>query len=352
MRGRLTISLGALKANYEKIATTTQTEVAAVVKGNGYGMGMAEVLQALAAIGCQEFFVATLAEGIALRSLHAQALIYVLEGTNGAENQQFETHNLIPVLNSRQQALAWRGKQAALHIDTGMNRLGVPAEEVADLIADVQGEICLVLSHFARADEQNPDLVDAQIQAFTLAQGPVKQRFPNVRTSMSNSAAALAGGLGEDLVRAGIALYGGNPFSQAPNPTLPVAKLEGSVLQVRTIHAGESVGYGATYIAESKRRIATVGLGYADGVPRRLSNRGHVAFNGTRAPIVGRISMDSLMIDATDLPDLEEGAWVEILGAEISGEEIAAHADTLDYEVFTGLDAARRLERVYTESLH
>ena len=354
MQAQLTISLAAIVANYQLLCDHVGANVAGVVKANAYGLGAISVAEALARAGCREFFVATTEEGMRLRDALPQATIYVLNGVTPATAQATATADLTPVLNALAQIDCWNeyARPAALHIDTGMQRLGLPPDEVKEALHRLRCPITLLVSHFARADEQDPESTQTQVSAFEAVLPMVRQHFPDVRISMSNSAATIAGGVGDDLVRGGIALYGVNPFTPgAPNPTTPVVRVSAPLLQVREIDAGTPVGYGGTYIAERRMRVGTVGIGFADGLPRLLSNRGRVWIDGQYAPIVGRVSMDLLQIDLSQSPDIELGAEVEVIGAHLSFDEVAEHAETIGYEVLTGLDSARRLARSYIDHL-
>lgn len=353
MSGRLTISLAALAANYRYLSESCGSRVAGVVKANAYGLGLEPVARELARQHCAEFFVATISEGVVLRDILPTHIIFVLEGADESTRETCLTHQLIPVLNSIEQITCWQGsgQPAALHIDSGMQRLGLAAQDVSEALTLIDFELIHIMSHFARADEQDPALAQVQVQQFEQASRPFRQCFPAAEISMSNSAAACAGGVGEDVVRGGIALYGGNPFSGVDNPMQPVVRLEGRILQLRDAPAGSAVGYGGAFVCPQDLRLATVGIGYADGVPRLLSDRGEVLVGKQRCPIVGRVSMDMLHVDVTALPAVQSGQWVEVMGATIGVDEVAAHATTLGYEILTGLDGARRLERVYSQQL-
>lgn len=349
----LTVSLAAIGANYETVSSHAGCDAAAVVKADAYGLGVAAVAPYLLAQGCREFFVATADEAQRLRGLCAEATIYVLEGVRPATLQVLCDSKAIPVLNTAAQIDLWQsvGQAAALHIDTGMQRLGLPPD-TAMALGHLGFEVVLLVTHFACADAQDPDQALAQVQEFEQSSLGLRRAFPQARLSCSNSAASLAGGVGEHLVRAGVAMYGGNPFSGVANPMLPVVALRGPVLQVREVAAGVAVGYGASFITARATRLATVGIGYADGLPRLLSNAGQACIGDERVPIVGRISMDMVQLDVTDLSGgVVEGDEAELIGPQITVEDVAQQAQTLGYEVLTGLDAARRLERHYIESL-
>jgi len=352
--GVLEIDLGALSRNYRLLRReSAPSEVAAVVKANGYGLGATRVAARLFEDGCRHFFVATLAEGLALRPSLPNAAIYVFDGLAGAPVEAFVDAALTPVLNHIEDARRWSptGRKAVLHADTGMSRLGMSAAEVellcesADLVADLQ--IAFLMTHLACADDAENPLNRRQLELFEA----LRRRFPKVPTSIANSAGTFLGpALRGDLVRAGIALYGGNPFTAGrASPVEPVASLQARVLQIRSIDRSTPVGYGATYTAGSGDRIATVGVGYADGYPRMLGNTGMASANGVRVPVVGRVSMDLTALDVTSIPvsDLNVGQYVELFGRDVSVDEVAAACGTISYEILTGLGS--RLERIYIE---
>jgi len=358
---RLTISLSSLSDNYRRLNRHATGDVAAVVKANAYGLGLKPVATSLWQCGCREFFVATLAEGIALRAVLGEAIIYVLSGAVAGTVATFVTHGVIPVLNTPSQVVAWQGQSAAaaVHVDTGMARLGLAWQDAEKVLQSIDFPLALLISHFARADEVHHGFSALQKQRFfslcrTLQGRGLPGRGGQLRISLCNSAAILDGlcqsdSETENLGRGGIAMYGGNPFHNQPNPMDAVVKLEGQIVQVRTVESGQAVGYGGTYVATDSTRVATVGLGYADGVPRLLSNRGRVFVNGKFSPIIGRISMDLLQIDVSNCA-AQEGDWVEVFGRTICIDECASHAETLSYEILTGI--GRRPERSYiNESL-
>jgi alanine racemase len=342
---RLTIDLGALAANYRQLAAlASPSATAAVVKADAYGLGLHQVARALESAGCKVFFVATAAEGAQLRHVAADAEIFVFAGPMAEEVDLYVEHALTPVMNRPDQLTAWqrhRARPIAVQLDTGMNRLGFAADLAAESVAGF--EVCLLMTHLACADEPENPLNACQIERFNAAAA----RFPGIRTSIANSAGLLLGPpYRGDLCRPGIALYGGNPFLHRPSTMQPVARLEGRVLQLRTISTRDTVGYGATHRPNGHRIIAVVGLGYGDGLPRHLSNRGEVHVAGATAPIVGRISMDLTTVDVTDVPgSVAVGDWVQFFGDRIAIDDVAACVDTISYELLTHL--GRRLERQY-----
>lgn len=341
---RLTIDLDALAANFRRLAAEAGVEVAPVVKADAYGQGAGPVARRLWAEGARRFFVARVGEGRALRralGVQRPAEIYVLDGAAPGRAGLFAGGELRPVLNSPEQVAAWRaagGGPCAVHIDTGMNRLGLRPEEAAQA-ADLNPAV--VLSHLACADVPDSPMNRRQRDVFAAAAAA----FPGAAKCLANSGGVFLGrDYAFDLVRPGVSLYGGGPLGR-PDPRLkPVVTLEATVLQVREAPAGETVGYGAAHDLTRPTRIAVVGAGYADGVPRSTSPRGQVWLAGRRRPIIGRISMDSLTVDAGDAA-VRAGDRVELFGPRLPVDEAAAAAGTIAYELLTSVGG--RVERRY-----
>jgi alanine racemase len=351
-RATLRIDLDALARNYGLLRErAAPAECAAVVKADAYGLGVERVVRRLLREGCRRFFVATAAEAGELRTLAADAEIAVFEGALASTVDALLALQARPVLNSLEQIERWRGKgRALLHLDTGMNRLGLSAADVATLLqrSDLLDGLVLdyVVTHLACADEPDHPLNAEQLARFDR----MRTAWPAVRTSVGNSAGALlGGGYCGDLVRLGIALYGGNPFNDRPNPMAPVVSLTAPILQLREISEPQTVGYGATHSARPPARIAVVGIGYADGYRRSLGNIGAAAVNGRRVPVVGRVSMDLITLDVGTLPraEVRVGDPVELIGPTVGLDEIAAAAGTISYEILTGM--GRRLAREYVD---
>ena len=316
-------------------------KAAAVVKADAYGTGLGGIVPALLAQGCETFFVARLEEGIALRTLAPQARIFVLDGAAGDTIAALMAHNLMPVLSSLAQITAWqqaRGGAAALHVDTGMNRLGLPMEEVSQ----VAFTPALVMSHLACGDDPASAMNAVQLAKFRAALA----QLPPVSASLAASGGVFLGkNYHFDLVRPGIGLYGGHPQpGHGDNPMQCAVQLAGTVLQLRKIAAGQTVGYGATFQAASPRTIATIALGYADGVLRSAGNRAPIVIKGQRAALAGRVSMDLITADVTGL-DVAVGDAAELFGPALSVDEAAAGWGTISYELLTGL--SRRIPRIY-----
>lgn len=341
---RLTVDLAALRANYGTLAVTAPG-AGAVVKADAYGLGARRVAEALCREGCADFFVATVAEGLDLAGRLGEARIYVFSGPMDAgDAERMAAAGLTPVLNDSAQVARWqryRHLPAAVHVDTGMRRLGFDIEGFDP--APFHGlRVTLVLSHLANADRRGDPLSDQQ----EARHAAVARHFPGARTSLGNSAGLLSG-CASDVARPGIALYGGNPFSTGRSPMRPVATLEARVVGLRTVGRGEPVGYGGTFRPVRESRVAVLGIGYADGVPRAVSNRGVVACRGQRLPVVGRISMDLMHVDVSSARSpVAVGDWLEILGRTVRVDDMAATAGTIAYEVLTGIGP--RVVRSYT----
>jgi alanine racemase len=358
----LTIDLDALVANYRRLRDlAAPAECAAVVKADAYGIGMAQAAAALARGGCKTFFVATLAEAKQLRALLPGVTIYVFSGLMPGSAEIYRAHDLRPVLNNAEEIEEWasycmaRSEKlaCAVHIDTGMNRLGLSAGEVEHVAASHELwkalTLSLVMSHLACADEPDHPKSEAQRQVFDR----LRARLPRAMGSLANSAGILLGpDFTYDLVRPGIALYGGHPRREGENPFQPVVHLKGRILQLRAVAAGETIGYGATRTTERPSRVAVVSVGYADGFFRALSTKdgeaGFRAYAGPHpAPVLGRVSMDLITVDVSDVPEpfSRRGAWVELIGPNVPARDMAHHAGTIDYEVLTNL--GRRALRRY-----
>jgi alanine racemase len=359
--GILTVDLDAIVANWRKLEkTAVPAECAGVVKADAYGCGTEPVVRALAAAGCKTFFVATLDEARAARAATRSADIYVLDGFFQNCGDAFAEINCRPVIGDLNELAEWDvfcrrtgwAGGTAVHIDTGINRLGLTVTEAQGIIPRINAGdhgITLVMSHLACAEALNHPLNAKQAAAFR----EIASEFSGVPTSLSNSSGIYLGPQFQfDLVRPGAALYGVNPTPEADNPMQPVVELKARIVQTRTIDKGESVGYGATWTARRPTRLAIVSAGYADGYFRAASSndgtRGaDVVVAGSRCPIAGRISMDLMAIDVTDLPpkSVRRGQLVTLIGEGITVDELAHHFGTIGYEVLTSL--GRRYKRIY-----
>ncbi len=356
---RLTVDLDALRHNYRTIATTVSpARCSAVVKANAYGLGVAQVVPALYREGCRIFFVAQLCEAAAVkRAASGDITLFILNGLDPGSEATCADSGFIPVLNSALQVARWRALArqrgralpAALQVDSGMSRLGLPLACARELAADQEFrsdvDLQLLMTHLACADEPGRPVNDDQLAAFASA----RQLFPDVPASIANSGGSfLPPSFHLDIVRPGIALYGGSAGPLA-HDIRAVVQLEARVVQCREIAAGTGVGYGLTHVAARPERLATIAIGYADGWPRCLGNKGSAWRNGTRLPFVGRVSMDSTIVDTSTITSgaLNEGDFVELIGPSQSLDQVAADAGTISYEILTQL--GRRHHRIYTE---
>jgi alanine racemase len=359
--GVLTIDLSAIEANWKRLAgMTLPVECAAVVKGDGYGCGLEPVTAKLYAAGCRTFFVADIPEGRRVRAIAAEATIYVLDGVIPSTGPALADANLRPVINSPTElaewdalvaATGWKGG-AALHIDTGMNRLGLSVDEGVAIAARAKSEthgFTLLMSHLACADTPDHTLNDRQIRMFR----ELRILYRGIPSSLANSSGIFLGGTVHcDMVRPGAALYGVNPTPGRANPMRPVIELKGRIIQVRLVPKGDSVGYGAAFTTTRPSRLAIVAVGYADGYARAAgATKGkpgtEAIVAGKRCPVVGRVSMDLMAIDVTDLPEgsARRGDFATLVGGGIGVDEIGAASGTIGYEVLTNL--GRRYHRIY-----
>ncbi len=354
---RLTVDLSALKTNFLLLNEMTgDARLAAVVKADGYGLGAARLAPPLVEAGCDLFFVARAHEGAALRDAGISQDIFILDGLAVAEPEQLHRYNLTPCLNRLAEIERWGAYaqaqgiklSAAVHFDTGISRLAMPLAEFETMAGDpscLNGiDVAFWMSHLACADAPSHPQNAKQLNRFKAALA----RLPAAKACLANSGGIFLGkDYHFDVCRTGIALFGCRPGKLKSERLSAVVLAEARVLQVRDIPAGTTVGYGATWEAKRPSRIATMGLGYADGYPRHLGGLADVGFKGQRAPIIGRISMDLLMADLTDLPPdlVSAGDWAEIMGETVRAEELAAMAGTIPYEMLTSL--GRRYRRQY-----
>jgi len=345
----LTVNLDAVAANWRSLRTKTGKRTAAVVKADAYGLGMLQVAKKLQREGCKDFFVVTIDEGVKLREVVTEN-IYCLGGIHSGDRALIEPNNLIPVLNSLDDIADWKGR-CAIHFDTGMNRTGLSEDEAEALIADptklAHLKVECALSHFACADEPGHPLTQTQCEKFAHIHASLSPHLPGTIWSLSNSSGIFERpGAVYDMVRPGYALYGGNPTPGQNNPMKPTVKLEATVVQVRDVQHGESVGYGASHIFQSDTQIATLTIGYADGLIRSLSGRGRVYWGNLSCAILGRISMDLTSVAIGHLPDKPKaGDRLEVIGPHQDIDTLATHAGTIGYEILTSLGS--RYTRVY-----
>lgn len=364
---RLTVDLSALADNWRTMARRSgAARTAAVLKADAYGIGVEPAARTFHHAGARDFFVATPAEGAALRAVLPQARIYVLSGMWAGSERLFFEFDLVPVIVSEEQlvvfmaAIAESGElPCLLHVDTGMNRLGLGVEDALALAGDAARPASfapvMLLSHLACADEPSHPLNRQQLQRFRA----VVKAFDGIDATLANSAGIF---LGEDyhftLTRPGIALYGGAAVNGVANPMKPVVTAEARILQVREAKAGESVGYGASAVLTRDSRIAVAAIGYADGYMRGLSGSGvplragglagaSGVLHGRTVPLIGRVTMDLTHFDVTELPpgSARAGDFIELFGRAMPIEDVARAGGTIDYELLTNL--GHRYERRY-----
>ncbi|RVD60973.1 alanine racemase [Mesorhizobium sp. M2D.F.Ca.ET.185.01.1.1] len=352
----LTIDLGAIRENYRRLKVRLKgVRCAGVLKADGYGLGAAQVASALAKEGCDIFFVALLGEGIALRkAIGPGPDIFVLNGLAPGSEPEAVAAGLCPVINSAVQLKAWRqaargvGRSlpAAIQVDSGMARLGMAPAEVEAVAGETGAfdgiDIRFVMSHLARADEPLQPANEKQRREFER----LRKMLPAAPASLANSSGIFLGpAYHYDLARPGAALYGVNPTPDQPNPMLPVIRLQAKVAQIREVGTGAGIGYGHAHQAGGPLSLATISLGYGDGWHRRAASAAW--FEGARLPFVGRVSMDSIILDISALPAgrLGEGDLVELIGPSQSVDDAAGHAGTIGYEILTSLGA--RFHRRY-----
>lgn len=361
-RAVLTINLEALRGNWARLNQVSgKAECAGVIKADAYGLGLEQIVAALRDGGCETFFCASIGEAQRVRMVVPGAAVYVLDGLLPGAAPAYSGFDLRPCLASIAEVREWvayceatgRRLRAAINIDTGMNRLGMPAADVAELAGDPglfeRFDCSLVMSHLACADERNNPMNRHQKARFD----ELRALLPRVPASLANSGGVFLGpDYHYDLVRPGIALYGGRAVEGEANPMQWVVQLQARILQVRDCAVGETVGYGAAFRCERPTRIATIACGYADGflraISRGASGAGAVGFAGEHpVPIVGRVSMDLITVDVTDVPEVhaQRGAWVEVMGARTTIDDLTDRAGTIGYELLTRL--GRRVHRVY-----
>lgn len=342
----LVVDCAAIKANYQKIqAQAASSECAAVVKANAYGLGVAPVATSLFEAGCRFFFVATLEEAVALRAVLPQGKIAYFHGLTNVEQVKIaKEYQIIPVINSREGWEWSKGLPCIVHVDTGMNRLGL---SMADMqwLHDTQDirSVLYIMTHPACAEDLSHPLNAMQQEQFLTC----LRLFPGIHASYANSYALYADSATHfQMVRPGCALYGINPLPGKANPMEPVVTLYAKILQVRSVDSHISVGYGATYWVMPGAMLATIACGYADGYLCSAAHKAYAAIEGERFPIVGRISMDLMVVDVTAAKKtLNIGDKVELIGRYIPVDEVAQYAGTIGYEILTRL--GNRCHRVY-----
>ncbi|WGD56672.1 alanine racemase [Bradyrhizobium sp. CB1650] len=359
--GVLTVDLDAIIANWRKLEkTAVPAECSAVVKADAYGCGAEQVARALSKAGCKTFFVATIEEARTVRAAVPEATIYVLGGYFQNTGEHYANINCRPVIGDLSELAEWDvfcrrtgwTGGAAIHVDTGMNRLGLTLADAQAIVPRIHAGdhgITLVMSHLVSAEQLNSPMNAKQLAAFR----GIASAFAGVPAALANSSGIFLGAPFQfDLVRPGAALYGVNPTPEADNPMQQVVDLKARIVQVRNVERGETVGYGGTWSARRPTKLAIVAAGYADGYFRAASSndgtRGaEVIVAGRRCPVAGRVSMDMIAIDITDLPPnaARRGHMVTLLGEGITVDELAHHFGTIGYEVLTSLGP--RYARVY-----
>jgi alanine racemase len=347
------IDLSRIAENYRSLrAQFTGEACGAVVKADAYGLGAAAVSQALADAGCTTFFVATLGEAIELRQTQKDARIIVFHGVGEGEAMAYLNHHLTPVLNSPLQLQRWKeavtGREdcgALLHLDTGMARLGFTNREFEALSREEMeaAQVMMLMSHLTCSSEPEHPMNEQQLDQFLI----LSEKFPELPTSLPASGGMLLGeSWHDDLARPGCALYGINPGGISPDPVKPVVRLSAPVLQIRTLDGEQTVGYGATQTLPAGTRIATVALGYADGMHRSLSGKLTGYANGHKVAMTGRVTMDLLTFDISALAEDNMPQRIEIMNGQQTVNHLADMAGTIGYEILTSL--GNRVERRYT----
>mgnify|MGYP001806294022 CR=1 FL=1 len=349
----LFIDAGAIAANWRALAARAPTaECAAAVKADAYGTGVEAAVPVLSRAGCRTFFVAHVEEGRTVRGYAPDAAIYVLNGLLPGSAGLYPPDRLRPVLGSAEEIAEWSAfvsasgapGEAAIHVDTGMNRLGLPLPAAKVIGQDLGGlsfRPSLVMSHFVASETPRSPITTRQLAAFA----EVRAWFPGIPGSLANSSGIFLGEAAHhDMVRPGYALYGGQPLADGPNPMRPVVTLEAPIVQVRDIGAGETVGYNAQWTAKGPRRLATISAGYADGYPRSGSSRdnhrgGEAIVGGVRCPIAGRVSMDLIVVDVTEAPAsaVHRGAPVALIDQTLTVDVAGERVGSIGYEILTRL---------------
>jgi alanine racemase len=366
---RLTIDLGALAANWRRMDKLSgKARAAAVLKANAYGIGIEPAASTLYAAGARDFFVASVEEGVALRPIVPDGRIHILAGMWPGNEQLFFDNDLVPIINSEEQlaffmsVLSERGDHpCVLHIDTGMNRLGLTLDEALALAGDparpASFSPILVMSHLACADDQTHPLNRRQLESFRA----VTAAFEGVESSLANSAGVHLGpDFHFDMTRPGIAVYGGEAVNGVKNPMKPVVTAEARILQIRRVRTGDTASYGGSAQFVRDSRVAIVAIGYADGYHRSVSGGGvtlrqatqsgaYGFLHGRQVPHLGRVTMDLSLFDVTDLPEnaVRPGDYIELFGNNIAIDDVARAGGTIGYEMLTSLGL--RYERAYIE---
>jgi alanine racemase len=354
MTAFLDIDLNAIADNWRTLDATHPGATAGVVKANAYGLGASYVAPKLFAAGCRHFFVAHLSEALAIRPLLPGAMLAVLNGLVPEEIRDYTANNILPVLGSLAEIALWRAEAtrlnktlpALLHFDTGISRLGLSTQDfltLRDNPSRLDGiDIKFLMTHLVSAEIPDDPINLIQLTRFAA----VKDAFPGIPSSIANSSGTFLGpNFQMNLARPGAAVYGINPTPGRPNPMRPVIRLTARIMQVQTLQPGDTVGYNGIWTAQRPSRIAVLSVGYADGYLRALSNRATARFDGTRIPLVGRVSMDLTTFDITDTPAAQAGDMLELIGPDHDADALAIEAGTNGYEILTSLGS--RYQRRY-----
>ena len=347
----LEVSLKNLAYNYKKLSSITNRSIcAATIKADAYGIGVIKVFETLYKNKCRHFFVATTEEALEIRKKKLLANVYVLNGLEGNELSIFNTYNIIPIINDKDEynyvkknLKKYKKLKFGIHIDTGLNRLGMDVNDFLKLTSD-KNKIHILLSHLSSADEGKNNYNIFQNKKFNAAINlKIKAKF----NSLSNSMGIILGdNFHHDLVRPGISLYGGHYNTKMKKIIKPVISLKGKVLQIKTIKKNEFVGYNQTHKTNKKIRVAVLGIGYADGIFRVLSNKGHVYFKKKTFKIIGRVSMDSITVDISkNSKSIKVGDYMEIINHLNGIDKIASQCNTICHEILTSI--SKRVKRVY-----
>lgn len=359
---QLIVDLKKISENFLYMAAQAPQSIPAVVlKSNAYGIGLVPVAETLISQGAHHIFVSTLEEAITLRTLYPNIALYLLNGPWIYSLDILEENNIIPVLLDREDINRWhdqakrKGKilPAILQVDVGMGRFGLNLKEAEDLALHLKELPYLrfefLLGHLSSASNPNCPTNEKERLKFETFQA----LFPGIKSTLANSAGILLGkSYHYDMVRMAIALYGGFPLEKGTNPLHQTVTLQGRIIQIRSLEKGEKIGYDGLYTMPKKGRIATLNMGFADGLPRSLSNVGFAVIQGFKIPIAGRISMDWVSLDVTHVPEhlLTVGQWATFIGDEIPVDNMASLASTTSYDILSRLST--RIERIYIPPLN
>ena len=342
----LEVNLKNLIYNYNIFKKISKSEVGATIKANAYGIGVNKTFKTLFINGCNHFFVATLEEGLELRGKYKKGNIYILNGLENNKLLIFKNNKLIPILNSTNEIKNIKGKNIkfGIHIDTGINRLGLSNKNLSSHLFS-SNNLIIVLSHLASADEKSNKYNNFQNKKFKSLIKLIQNK--KIIFSLASSMGVILGDqFHYNLVRPGISLYGGHHDTKLKFLIKPVLKLKGKILQIKEILKNEYIGYNQTYKTKSKKIVAIIGIGYGDGIPRNLSNKGFLYMGSKKFKILGRISMDSITIDIEKSKNLfKVGNYVEVINYSHGIDEFAKRTGTISNEILTSI--SKRVKRIY-----